>query len=169
MIFLFSRSLIAVLRSAGDYKKSNHAEEEHYIISKALQVSNQQYVDAKRRTTLALHCITATYLIVSDIVSCRKNQIISLCQIKTVSQEPFITFQTVKYCELLPQDQTMFKDILTQMFFQCPPDPIPDDVLRNALEDQCNKNNLVRVSEKNMYRRQSIVWKNFFLKRLNSS
>jgi len=37
----------------------------------------------------------------------------------------------------------MFKDILTQMFFQCPPDPIPDDVLRNALEDQCNKNNLV--------------------------
>jgi hypothetical protein len=30
----------------------------------------------------------------------------------------------------------MFKDILAQMFFQCPPDPIPDDVLRNALEDQ---------------------------------
>ena len=49
IIFLFSRSLIAVLRSAGDYKKSNHAEEEHYIISKALQVSNQQYVDAKRK------------------------------------------------------------------------------------------------------------------------
>jgi hypothetical protein len=36
----------------------------------------------------------------------------------------------------------MFKEILTKMFFQCPPDPIPDDVLRNALEDQCMKNNL---------------------------
>ena len=48
----------------------------------------------------------------------------------------------MKYCELLPQDQTMFKDILAQMFFHCPPDPIPDELLRNALEDQCNKNNL---------------------------
>ena len=48
----------------------------------------------------------------------------------------------MKYCELLPQDQTMFKDILAKMFFQCPPDPLPDDILRNTLEDQCNKNDL---------------------------
>ena len=31
------RSLVAVLRSAGDYKKINQTEDEHYIISKALQ------------------------------------------------------------------------------------------------------------------------------------
>ena len=36
--FLFFRSLVAILRSAGDYKKINQTEDEHYIISKALQV-----------------------------------------------------------------------------------------------------------------------------------
>ncbi|CAB4061833.1 DNAH [Lepeophtheirus salmonis] len=49
---------------------------------------------------------------------------------------------TVKYCELLPQDQEMFKNILFHLFGLCPPDPIPDDVLKKAIIDQCQKHNL---------------------------
>ena len=36
----------------------------------------------------------------------------------------------------------MFKKILDKAFNQCPPDKVPDDVLKNAIEDQCNKNDL---------------------------
>ena len=50
--------------------------------------------------------------------------------------------QTVKYCELLPQDQEMFKQILDKTFYKCPPDPLPDDALKNAITEQCNKNDL---------------------------
>ena len=80
------RSIISILRSAGELKKNNQDEDEHYLISQALQ--------------------------------------------------------TVKFCELLPQDQEMFKKILDKAFNQCPPDKVPDDVLKNAIEDQCNKNDL---------------------------
>jgi dynein heavy chain len=80
------RSIVSVLRSAGDLKKSEQKEDEHYIISRALQ--------------------------------------------------------TVKYCELLPQDQRMFKGILEHVFHQCPPDPLPDDVLKKAIIEQCAKNDL---------------------------
>ena len=80
------RSIISVLRSAGELKKMKQSEDEHYIVSQALQ--------------------------------------------------------TVKYCELLPQDQEMFKEILDKAFNQCPPDPIPDDILKNAIEEQCRKNDL---------------------------
>ena len=80
------RSIVSILRSAGDFKKSKPDDDEHYLISKALQ--------------------------------------------------------TVKYCELLPQDQKMFRQILDKMFHQCPPDPIPDDLLKNAIINQCEKNNL---------------------------
>ncbi len=38
----------------------------------------------------------------------------------------------VKYCELLPQDQRMFRDILSHLFHQCPPDPLPDDILKKV-------------------------------------
>ena len=80
------RSIVSVLRSAGDFKKSKPDEDEHYVISKALQ--------------------------------------------------------TVKYCELLPQDQTMFRQILDKMFHQCPPEPLPDEFLKNAIINQCEENNL---------------------------
>ncbi len=40
----------------------------------------------------------------------------------------------VKYCELLPQDQRMFRDILSHLFHQCPPDPLPDDILKKVHE-----------------------------------
>ncbi|XP_059098400.1 dynein axonemal heavy chain 7-like [Tigriopus californicus] len=80
------RSIISILRSAGELKKISQDEDEHYLISKALQ--------------------------------------------------------TVKYCELLPQDQKMFRDILTHLFHQCPPDPLPDDMLKNAIIAQCSANNL---------------------------
>ena len=80
------RSIISILRSAGELKKSKQDEDEHYIVSLALQ--------------------------------------------------------TVKYCELLPQDQEMFKQILDKTFFKCPPDPLPDDVLKKAIEEQCTKNDL---------------------------
>ena len=80
------RSIISILRSAGDLKKNHQAEDEHYLISRALQ--------------------------------------------------------TVKYCELLPQDQRMFKDILAHVFHQCPPDPLPDDILKKAIIEQCIKDEL---------------------------
>ena len=76
----------AFYRSAGELKKAQQNEDEHYIISQALQ--------------------------------------------------------TVKYCELLPQDQEMFKKILDKAFNKCPPDKLPDDVLKNAIEEQCNQNDL---------------------------
>nr|XP_040564670.1 dynein heavy chain 7, axonemal-like [Lepeophtheirus salmonis] len=36
----------------------------------------------------------------------------------------------------------MFKNILFHLFGLCPPDPIPDDVLKKAIIDQCQKHNL---------------------------
>ncbi len=33
----------------------------------------------------------------------------------------------------------MFKEILDKAFHQCPPDPIPDDVLKKAIEEQCRQ------------------------------
>jgi dynein heavy chain len=80
------RSIISILRSAGELKKVKQNEDEHYIISLALQ--------------------------------------------------------TVKYCELLPQDQKMFKAILDKAFHKCPPEQLPDDALKNAIEEQCLKNDL---------------------------
>ena len=80
------RSIISILSSAGALKFTHQAEDEHYLISKALQ--------------------------------------------------------TVKYCELLPQDQKMFRDILTHVFHQCPPDPLPDDELKKAIIEQCSANDL---------------------------
>lgn len=80
------RSMVSVLRSARDLKKIEQNEQEHHLISKALQ--------------------------------------------------------TVKYCELLPQDQGMFKDILSHVFHHCPPEPIPDDVLKNVIIEQCSKDEL---------------------------
>ena len=49
---------------------------------------------------------------------------------------------SVKYCELLPQDQEMFKKILGKVFNKAPPDPIPDEKLKKAIEEQCLKNDL---------------------------
>ena len=48
----------------------------------------------------------------------------------------------VKYCELLPQDQKMFRDILSHLFHQCPPDPLPDDILKKAIMEQCLEHDL---------------------------
>ncbi len=75
------RSIISILRSAGELKKAKQDEDEHHLISQALQM--------------------------------------------------------VKYCELLPQDQKMFKETLDHLFHQCPPDPLPDDVLKKAIMEQC--------------------------------
>ena len=80
------RSIVSILRSARELKKAQQDEDEHYIISQALQ--------------------------------------------------------TVKYCELLPQDQEMFKQILDKAFNKCPPDPLPDEELKKAITEQCNKNDL---------------------------
>ena len=80
------RSMVSVLRSARDLKKTEQSEEEHHLISKALQ--------------------------------------------------------TVKYCELLPQDQGMFKDILSHLFHHCPPQSIPDDALKNVIIEQCSRDEL---------------------------
>ena len=80
------RSIISILRAAGELKKMKQDEDEHYIMSQALQ--------------------------------------------------------TVKYCELLPQDQEMFKKILDKVFNQAPPDPLPDESLKIAIEEQCLKNDL---------------------------
>ena len=52
---------------------------------------------------------------------------------------------TVKYCELLPQDQTMFKEVLHHVFLQCPPEPLPDDALKKAIIEQCRTNELEDV------------------------
>ncbi|QQP52952.1 Uncharacterized protein FKW44_005260, partial [Caligus rogercresseyi] len=49
---------------------------------------------------------------------------------------------TVKYCELLPQDQEIFKSILSHLFGIYPSDPIPDDVLKKAIIKQCEDQNL---------------------------
>ena len=80
------RSIISILRCAGELKKSQQSEDEHYLMSQALQ--------------------------------------------------------TVKYCELLPQDQVMFKKILDKVFHQAPPDPLPDEDFKKVIEEQCLKNDL---------------------------
>lgn len=83
------RSIISILQSTGPLKKCHQDEDEHYLISRALQ--------------------------------------------------------TVKYCELLPQDQTMFKAVLGHVFLQCPPEPLPDDALKKAIIEQCRANELEDV------------------------
>ena len=57
----------------------------------------------------------------------------------------------------------MFKKILDKVFNKAPPDPLPDEILAKAIEEQCLKNDLEPTPHfLSKVLIQLLLWLNFF-------